>query len=181
MSFTLPAQDFVACVLLGSQPAFGATLSYVKKFMRLAKEVEQRAPLHLFIFCGHHQLGERSLLSQVSDLIVRLKDYPSQLTIIPLSFQTDQLIAPLFHRSDLTCTRSGGQTAMELMCLMRGEMWIHSEAKVNDDQNFAQLLKGIPGWEAGNAIYLKKLWGAKIVTPETFMSHGRRLLKGSIN
>jgi hypothetical protein len=96
-----------------------------------------------------------------------------------LSFQNDETIASVFYRSDLTCTRSGGQTAMELMCVMQGEIWIHSEAIKEPGQTEAltmdQLLRGIPGWEAGNAVYLHRFRRAKIVTPETFMPLGRQV------
>jgi hypothetical protein len=178
--FTIAHEDRLVTILLGSQPSRGATLGYVRRFIRLAMEPDAiRTPVHLFVFCGHHRIGEDSLLRQVSDLVLRMKDCPRHLTIVPLSFQNDDTIAHAFYRSDLTCTRSGGQTAMELMCVMQGEIWIHSEAKKQPDQQqltLAQLLKGIPGWEAGSALYLHKLWNAKIVTPEIFVPHGRRFL-----
>jgi hypothetical protein len=58
---------------------------------------------------------------------------------------------------------------MELMCVARGEIGIHSEAKKGKagDISLEELLKGIPGLEAANALYLQKIRGAKIVTPET--------------
>ena len=70
----------------------------------------------------------------------------------------------------MTCTRSGGQTAMELMCVSTGQIWIHSEAKKGQD-----VLLGIPGWEGASAVYLQKQKGAKILTPDTIIEHARLL------
>ena len=131
--------------------------------------------MHLFVLCGEHKVGQDSLLRQVSQIAIRMRNYPSHFTVIPLSFQSDEFIAPLFARCDATCTKCGGQTAMELMCLSKGEMWIHSEAK--DTSSFEALLKGIPGWEAGSARYLHHLYGAKVITPEIFIPHARQIFK----
>lgn len=174
-------QDKVIAILLGSQPSREATLGYVKRFLRLANEpTASRSPVHIFVFCSHHRVGEDSLLREVSDLVMRTKDYPSHVTVLPVGFQNDETVAQVFYRSDLTITRSGGQTAMELMCVMQGEIWIHSEAKKSfrqtEELSLDQLLRGIPGWEAGSALYLHKLWNAKIVTPDAFVPYGRKFL-----
>ena len=86
-----------------------------------------------------------------------------------MSFQEDDTIAALFHRANISITRAGGQTAMELMGVSTGEVWIHSETKnLSGDLplTFDQLLDGIPVWEAGSACYLKEKFGSKLVTPE---------------
>ena len=59
---------------------------------------------------------------------------------------------------------------MELMCVSTGKIWIHSEAKASQD-----VLKGIAGWEGASAMYLKKIKGAEILTPNTFLSHAKQL------
>lgn len=163
IDFRVAPEDRLVTILLGSQPASEATLNYVKEFAELAKRFPNIV-IHLFAFCADHKPGEKSLLSQVSELCSKIKDYPKNLSIVPFSFQDEEVIAPLFYRSDITCTRSGGQTAMELMCVSTGEVWIHSEAKKGQD-----VLKGISGWEAASALYLQKLHGAKILTPFTFV------------
>ena len=182
LHFSIPQHARVITVLLGSQPAHEATLNYVKKFVQIARESSSsKNPICLFVFCGDYQSNQMTLLQKMSESIARIKDYPKNLAVIPFSFQEDDVIAALFHRSDLTCTRSGGQTAMELMCVSSGEIWIHSEAKKEANKNkelsFEQLLEGIPGWEAANACYLQKICNAKIVTPEIFAPLARRLLK----
>lgn len=158
----------VGTVLLGSQPAGKATIRYVQKMIECARG--EKNPVVLFVFAASSRVLEKSLLQKVSDLIALEEDFPKNLTVIPFPFQKEDVIAPLFHRSDFTCTRSGGQTAMELMSVSKGEIWIHSEAKKGKD-----LLSGIPGWEAASATYLQKLYGAKIITPDTFSSHVKEL------
>lgn len=174
VEFAVEASDRMVTILLGSQPASEATLNYVKKFASFAKQFP-KITTHLFVFCADHQEGEDSLFRKVADAAGRIKDYPKNLSIIPFSFQNEDVIAPLFYRSDITCTRSGGQTAMELMCVSTGEIWLHSEAKKGQD-----LLEGIPGWEAASAVYLQKLRGAKILTPEMITPHAQQVFQTSI-
>ncbi len=167
--FSIPPEAWVMTILLGSQPASGATFFYVKNLIEAVKTQEffQRLSF-LFVFCAEHHSNLPTLFRTISDFIAGVKNYPPILTIIPFSFQKDDVIAPLFFRSDATCTRSGGQTAMELMCVSSGKICIHSEATCDDEE---ALLQGIPGWEAANALYLKKFFNARIVTPQTFLSH----------
>lgn len=66
---------------------------------------------------------------------------------------------------------------MELMAVSTGEIWIHSEAKIKTKQlTLKELLSGIPVWESESALYLLKLKGAKILTPDIFMPEAIRLL-----
>lgn len=172
--FQIDPADRMITLLLGSQPAEHATLNYVKRFISLLHDIND-TKIHLFVFCAEHKPGSDSLFRKVSSYVHGLIDYPKHISIIPFSFQNDEGIAPLFFRSDLTCTRSGGQTAMELMSVCKGEVWIHSEANGVGDLSLEQLLKGIPGWESANALYLHKRRGAKVVTPETFAPHAKAL------
>ena len=179
--FSISPRDRVMTILLGSQPAGESTFKYVEKFIQLAKESQTgEEATHLFVFCADHRAGQSTLFRKISDHVGRMKGYPKHFSVIPFSFQKDDVIAPLFHRCDLTCTRSGGQTAMELMAVSTGEMWIHSEAKKGEgEMSLEDLLAGIPGWEGASALYLQKLCRAKIVTPDTFAPHARRLLRSS--
>ncbi|HSX37618.1 MAG TPA: hypothetical protein VLE95_02175 [Chlamydiales bacterium] len=169
--FSIAAKDRMITILLGSQPAEEATLNYVRKFLEIGQAVDDlKTSYQIFVFCSEHRPLEQTLFRKIADDVHRMQKYPKHITIIPFSFQSDDCIAPLFFRSDLTCTRSGGQTAMELMCVSHGEMWIHSETKKDpqkkEDLSLKHLLSGIPGWEAANALYLQKTYKAKIVTPE---------------
>lgn len=166
---SIPAQDRVVTILLGSQPSVEATFNYVKACLKLVRERPRARPVHLFVFCAEHRVGKDSLLKKIATFMQEIAHWPKNFSVIPFSFQSDTTIAPLFHRSDLTVTRSGGQTAMELMAVNSGEIWIHSEAKKGkEDLTFEELLAGIPGWEGASALYLQKLRGAKLATPELF-------------
>lgn len=167
VEFSIDPMDRVVTVLLGSQPASEATYLYAKEIAGLAKEFP-KVNTHLFVFCADHKEGEETLYRRVAEIAAEFKNYPKNLSIIPFSFQKEDIIAPLFYRSDINCTRSGGQTAMELICVSTGEMFIHSEAKKGQD-----VLQGISGWEAASAVYLQKVRGAKIVTPDTVQQFAR--------
>jgi len=163
--FVIEPTAFVVTVLLGSQPANHATAQYVLKCLELSSV----NPFYLFVFCSNPPGKQKTLLRKVSELIDQHSAYPKNFTIVPMSFQNDDVIAPLFFRSDITCTRSGGQTAMELLTVSKGQIWIHSEAELKKAPLTEQeLLAGIPGWESANALYLQHLRGAKIVTTDTF-------------
>jgi hypothetical protein len=177
IQFSVDPKALVFTILLGSQPANLATLNYVKKFLEVSASCLHS--VYLFVFCSHHESGQQTLLRKVSDAVHEWDPYPENIAIVPMSFQSDDVIAPLFFRSNVTCTRSGGQTAMELLTVSTGEIWIHSEfvgltaPPTNED-----LLAGIPGWESANAAYLQHIRNAKIVTPETFGFFAQQLIYG---
>ncbi len=181
--FEVSSHAKVFTILLGSQPSHLGTLEYVRLFIDFAKQNgSEKNPIYLFVFCGEYSRARKSLFRDVVELVKREENYPSHLSIIPFSFQSDDAIAPLFHRSDITCSRSGGQTAMELMAVSTGEIWIHSEAKLKSgDASLSHLLKGIPVWESESALYLVKNCAAKVVTPEIFLSAVGKVFGDSVN
>ena len=122
----------------------------------------------LFVFCNSHSGHKNSLLKRVHALIKKLEHFPHNLTVIPMCFQTDDVIASLYYRSDATFTRSGGLTAMELMSVAQGQIWIHSEVR-HGTIDGEKLEKGMPIWEKGNATYLQKKKGARFITPDSFI------------
>lgn len=167
--FQILPRDKLFTILLGSQPSTNATLNYVKQIIKVVEAYgDPQRNYHLFVYCSDYIPGEKSLSYQVCEALAGAKNYSKNLSVIPMSFQDERVIAPLFYRSNVTITRSGGQTAMELMSVMRGQIFIHSESKRVDRES---LLKGIPGWESGNAVYLEEKKGAKIVTPDTLPQH----------
>lgn len=176
LQITISKKMRMITLLLGSQPANSATVNYVKHFINLAKE-HPLIPVCFFVFCGEYRSNKDSLFQRVIRAVQEEKEYPPHFSVIPFSFQSDNVIASLFHRSNLTCSRSGGQTAMELMAVGTGEIWIHSEAKAkNNELSYKDLLEGIPNWESESAVYLQRIKGAKIVTPEIFLPHARSAL-----
>lgn len=166
----------VFTVLLGSQPANNATVRYVQHCLEIFQSCPEN--LYLFVFSANHVVGQNTLFRKVSEVVQMCDPYPKNLTVVPMSFQNDDVIASLFFRSDMTCTRSGGQTAMELMSVSKGEIWVHSEAKPKSTPlTKEELLAGIPGWESANAAYLQHVRNAKVVTPDTFGQEVRALLQ----
>ncbi|CCB90100.1 glycosyltransferase family protein [Simkania negevensis] len=167
IAITIEPTDKVSTILLGSQPTEEATIKYVKSFIEMANKAGDRGFRHLlFVFCNHEAEHRNSLLRRVHDAIQKFTDYPQYLNIIPMCFQGDEVIAPLYYRSDATFTRSGGLTSMELMTVAQGQIWIHSEIKGTLDRE--KLGNGMPIWERGNAHYLQEKKGAQFITPETF-------------
>lgn len=163
--------------MLGSQPTQQATLSYVQSFIDAFKERKESNQTHyFFVFCSQKKFEKTPLQDRIRDLILAQTNYPKNLIIIPMSSQGDDVIAPLYFRSDATLTKSGGITAMELLSVAKGKIWIHhEETSLNilqkmllSQKSSSSSYKGMPRWEYGNAIYLEELKGATIVTPETF-------------
>ncbi len=169
LDITIPAHAHLTLLMLGSRPAEKATIKYVKQYIQHKKNHPSELDHILFVFCRKHANTSKSLLGQVCQSILTSSDYPENLTIVPLTFQDDSIIAPLFARADASITRSGGITSMELLSLMDGQIMIHSETKANDSTSLELLLKGIPAWEKGNARYLQAMKNAQIVTPDIFL------------
>jgi hypothetical protein len=162
IEFNVGEVDKLFVILLGSQPLPRAIYGYVKSFIEIMKKNMGNKKYYLFIFCGGFRKDKKNLFYKIFNLIENFKGYPKSLSIIPMSFQKDDVISGLFHRSDITITKSGGHTIMELMAVAKGEKWIHSEGR---GEEFEELLKGIPFWEAGNACYLREKFGGDIVNP----------------
>ncbi len=173
--FEIAPSDILITVLLGSQSAYLAKIKYLKIIMEVASKFPEKN-LYVASFCPHSPSEKKTLFSMVCKEVSKKKDFPSNLTIIPLSFQPDEVIAPLFFRSDITLTRSGGQTSMELLAVARGISFIHSEISYKTEE-LESLLKGIPCWESGNALYLIRKKEAEVVTPYIFSSHLEKALE----
>ena len=74
------------------------------------------------------------------------------------------------YRSNITITRAGGQTIMELLKLCSGICFIHSETKGINMKNYdmQKVMKGVVDWEAYNALYLVNKNRGKFVTTDVF-------------
>jgi hypothetical protein len=172
VEFTLDPGERVITLLLGSQPSERGTVNYVRRLIETAREGGIQATTHLFVLAGPHFPGKTSLYRQIAEEVAKAHPYPLHVSVVPLSYQSEEVIASLFVRSDATVTRSGGSTMMELIAVSRGAVWIHTEAKAGEN-----LLEGIPKWEAGNALYMEAVRGAKIVTPESFAPLAKSLMQ----
>ncbi|MEX0961668.1 MAG: hypothetical protein WDZ28_02285 [Simkaniaceae bacterium] len=169
---TLSPDEKIFTLMLGSIPAEKKTLFYVNEIIETIKwESTKEKSYSLFVFCNDHVPRKRSLLKQVHDLVMKKQNFPINLTVIPMSFQDDSVIAPLYYWSHMTLTRSGGLTAMELLAIAQGQICIHSEAKDETKPN-----QGMPDWEYGNALYLQRKRGAKLLTTSCFGKQAKTLL-----
>jgi len=159
--------DKVSTILLGSQPSEDATIKYVENYIKMMRNAHKEERHLLFVFCNSHTEHKNSLLKRMHDFVQKVDDYPMHLTIIPMCFQNDEVIAPLYYRSNATFTRSGGLTSMELLSVATGQIWIHSEMRrgTTDEK---KLCRGMPSWEQGNATYLQVKKGARFTSPEIF-------------
>jgi hypothetical protein len=163
--FSIAPEDRVMVILLGTNPAENAAFRYLAEILKSVQQVGYSKNIHLFVFCGKY---EGALYQDICQFLENHKNYPKNVTVIPMAFQKDDVIAPLFFRSNLLITKSGGHTAMELLGVAKGRVWIHSEAKKKPFEAWTlkKLLSGIVFWEAANAYYLREKMGAEIVTPE---------------
>lgn len=168
--------DIVFTLMLGSQPTQKATLAYVQNLINLSRKIDPSTDVWLFVFCSQTKSPPVNLQLTIAKLVKESVDFPKNLRVFPVTSQNDKVIAPLFSRSSVTITRSGGVTAMELMTVANGEICIHKEDKAS---SFSDLLensknlnfltyRGMPKWEYGNAAYLCHRKGAKMITPESF-------------
>ena len=169
--------DLLLTILLGAEPVINGTLAYLEEILRQCAHLHQS--IYVIVFVSNHHSKYKSLCEQVLEKI-KQKKTESNVHINPVGFQNEKVIATLLHRSDLIISRSGGQTAMELLALRKNrETWIHSETKsMSNEQD--QLLEGMPKWEAGNARYLQKHIGIKIINPQIFQEAFKHFLEKSI-
>lgn len=162
--FTVDPEDYVFTLMLGSQPTEKATIQYVRNFISFYRQFPIHRKSHLFVLCGHYYRS-CPLLHKIYTVISSTQEYPHGLTVIPLPFQDDTIIAPLFARSDATFTRSGGITSLELMAVARGSIWIHMEQQ-SKNTLFRKPYPYMVSWERGNAFYLHSIKGAQFITPD---------------
>ncbi|MBS0586281.1 MAG: YwaF family protein [Verrucomicrobia bacterium] len=152
---TLHPKDKVAMLMMGANPQTEAMLSYVDHFIQFSqKHTQKNRKDLLFIFCSTDKGLQEKILSHIKNT----KDYPASLTIFVLPYQDDRVLAPLLHRADLTISRSGGLTSMELFLVATGSIFIHKE-----DKKFT-----MPIWEYGNFTYLAAKKGAKLISMASF-------------
>lgn len=178
LKLTIEPSDKVTTLMLGSQTVQEASLRYVKNFINVIKSDPNKSTHHyFFVFCSHKQLENIPLQEEIHQLTMNTLDYPSNLSIIPMSSQEDDVIAPLYFRSNATLTKAGGVTAMELIAVAHGKIWIHHEDNPTVLERFlvknpfftTHSYKGMPKWEYGNATYLEEIKGAQMITPDTFL------------
>lgn len=99
-------------------------------------------------------------------------NWPLNLRVIPLSYQTSKQLVSLEMACD-TIIRSGGGTTMELLVLNEiykkfptlpvRQRWIHAQQIKG-----RSLEESIPLWEKGNYLFIKNRMSVKVVDPKSF-------------
>lgn len=144
LTIQIREQDKVGFLMLGSQPTQEAVLSWLKMFIqaRGQKATVSGRDHYFFLYCGapEKEGSPNPLWNAVAQEIAKMKQegsLPSDMHIVPFTNQDADVIAPLMARSDMTVTRSGGATSMELLQLHQSPhiprrenrcTFIHSEA-----------------------------------------------------
>lgn len=193
--FSIQKKDKLCLIMLGGVPTKKAILDYVDQILEAAKDGKKslvESKNYVFISCGD---PSTFLYEEVMQKLSRCQS--SSVHLIPF---TGQPIEKVFARADMTITRSGGMTSLEIMALKKNQMrndpkkiLIHSEAgdAVLDFEEFSArrktkkhlhdyfeylIRKGIPLWEGGNAAYLlKEVPSVEIVTVKGVSSYVKNL------
>lgn len=137
-------KDKLGFLMLGSQPTTQSVLNWLHTFVqsgRAHNSTDGDVQRFLFLYCGvaHTNDARNPLLDAVQEQIKKYKQankLPPNFNIIPFSNQDADEIALLMARSDVSITRSGGATSMELVQLHQSDLpkrenkltLIHSEA-----------------------------------------------------
>lgn len=185
----LQPQDEVILVMLGSQPTASAVEGYARASLSLPKL--ESAKRYVLLACGKPRVEAYAKL--YADMVRLAKESEGTTTVL-VPF-TGQDAKEMLGRADITITRSGGMTAGELLALRtrkedQKQMLLHVESvadkratkilakhlQKSEKQDALEAafeesaLEGMVPWEAGNARYLMKAVGAKVVIPKIFVA-----------
>eukprot|EP00435_Cladocopium_sp_Y103_P051519 s1358_g16.t1 len=164
----LRPQDQVILVMLGSQPTASAVEGYARASLTLPKLIS--ANRYVLLACGKPRVEAYAKL--YADMVQLAKESQGSTVLVPF---TGQDAKEMLGRADITITRSGGMTAGELLALRtrkddQKRMLLHVESDAVAAAFEEAALEGMVPWEAGNARYLMKAVGAKVVIPEIFVA-----------
>ena len=158
-SLTLNCQNKskIITIMLGSQPHTKVFEKYLDGFINSCKK---KPHISYFIFI----LGNPSSpgFEDFRISLLYLDSRPKNFHPIILSIQEQKTVAHLLKYSDLTITRSGGLTSMELLKVEQKNARIHT----NFLKEGKPSLKRMPPWEIGNAEVLIEKIGAKMIHPD---------------
>ena len=136
-------EDKVGFLMLGSQPTTESVLSWLRTFAQASTQNPDSSRHHyFFLYCGAPDTDQAKnpLLEKVSAEIEKMRSagqISPTMHFVPFTNQDADQIALLMARSDITITRSGGATSMELLSLHQAKglprrpgkcTLIHSEA-----------------------------------------------------
>jgi hypothetical protein len=177
-------KEFLSLITLGTFPQKTALIDYMLAFIEEKKSLCKERSDVLFLLVGPEKTSE-SFFSSIISEIEKVKDYPKNLTIIPLSFQTDTVLAPLYYNLDFIIAKSGGLTTMEILQSVNGKIFIHEGSLPKFPSFLTSFMKRkidtMPPWERGNANYLIAKKGAKMISSKNFSSVTRSFFLKNIN
>lgn len=154
---TVKKEDKVGFLMLGSQPTTESVRAWLHTFVEESRKQTQKKDreYYFFLFCGAPEKAnaQNPLLESVRkeiECMQKQHTLPANVHIVPFTNQNADFIAHLMARSDLTITRSGGATSMELLQLRQSKdipkrpdqcTFIHSEAlsRPKDQESYAAL------------------------------------------
>jgi hypothetical protein len=155
-------------IMLGSQPTKSDIKEYIQNYLTLARDHPEKN-YHVFAFAGKFEKDKECIYKELATYIQKQSDWPTNLHILPLSYQDPKQLVSLEMTCD-TITRSGGSTAMELLVLSNVDVGTgrHPRRFIHAHRVGKRDLEGsIPLWERGNYYFLREQIGAEIIDPES--------------
>ena len=163
--------ETLSLITLGSYPQKSLMVDYMKEFIRQKNLHNKERKDVLFLLVGPEHTALEYFHAIIEE-IEKHQDYPKTLTVVPLAFQHDTALAPLYASLDFIIAKSGGLTTMELIKAVDGAIFIHDTPEQGLSRFFTKLTKhkhdAMPPWERGNANYIIAKKKAQIITPELF-------------
>lgn len=157
LTYSMKPEDEGYFLMLGSQPTKQAVKDYVDQFCLLAQE-NPAQNYHLFAYTGKFEADKENFYTELSQAITEIHAWPSNLRVVPLSFQDPIQIVSLELQCD-TITYSGGGSVMELLVLeeKRKQLNLPAKRRFIHAQKVEQrtLEDSIPVWEKGNYLFLR--------------------------
>lgn len=164
-------QEKLSLITLGSFPQKSVLIKYMLEYIKQKNLHSRDRKDILFILVG----PEKTSINYYHSIIKELeehKDYPQNLTVLPLAFQNDTALAPLYYNLDFIIAKPGGLTTMELIKSVNGNIFIHDTPVQQLSRFFTSITKhehdAMLPWERGNANYIIENKKAQIITPELF-------------
>lgn len=174
--------ETLSLITLGSYPQKSVLVDYMLKFIKQKNRYCKDRKDILFLLVGPQKTSLEYYKSIITE-IENHKRYPKTLTVVPLAFQTDEALAPLYFNLDFIIAKSGGLTTMELLKAVEGKIFIHDNKVPNFSKFFTMITKhkhdAMLPWERGNANYIIASKKAQTITPELFSKATKSFFKTS--
>lgn len=176
IDYPIGENDRPVFLMLGTKPTEKAVLDYVNRYVQKAQKNKNKN-YHLFAYTGNFKEGESSFYKKVVEYISTMPSFPSNLSVIPLSYQTDEQLVSLMLNAN-TITRFGGGTVMVLLVLnaiCKDRIYKRkNHAHAEEVPSQKDLIEGIYLWERGNFKDFKQRYpSVKVITPKAMKKKER--------